>query len=51
MDSLEKQKDSERIRLMIEEQNLRYASRGGSVALAGIEGSTIKITPAGFCWR
>lgn len=43
--------DIVRIHEIIEERNRRYASRGGSVTLAGIDGGTVKIAPAGFCWR
>jgi len=45
------QDDIERIKMIIEERNQRYALRGGSVSLAAIEGETVKIAPAGFCWR
>jgi len=44
-------RDIEQIKDMIEERNQQYASRGGSVVLAGIEDGTVKIAPAGFCWR
>ncbi len=43
--------DIEQIELAIEEQNQRYASRGGSVSFAGIDGGIVKIVPDGFCWR
>ncbi len=43
--------DMVRIEEIIAERNARYASRGGSVTLAGIEAGTVKIAPAGFCWR
>jgi len=51
MNGLDKHQDIEQIKTMIEEQNQRYVSRGGSVVLAGVEGGTVKIAPAGFCWR
>ena len=47
----ENHRDIEKIRGLIDERNQRYASRGGSVSLAGIDGGTVKIAPAGFCWR
>jgi hypothetical protein len=43
--------DIERIKAVIEERNQQYAPKGGSVAYAGIEGNTVMIAPAGFCWR
>lgn len=43
--------DIERIKAIIEERNKRFAPKGGSVALAGIDGGTVRIAPAGFCWR
>ncbi|MDH4161526.1 MAG: hypothetical protein OEW15_02390 [Nitrospirota bacterium] len=45
------EQDLAKIRAIIEERNVRYAPKGGSVTLAGIEGGTVKIAPAGFCWR
>ena len=43
--------DIEQIRAIIAEKNKQYEHRGGEVALAGIEGDTVKIAPAGFCWQ
>lgn len=43
--------DIERIKTIIDERNQRYAPKGGSVLFAGIQDETVKITPAGFCWR
>jgi len=43
--------DIERIKSIIEEKNQRFQAKGGTVVFAGIENTTIKITPAGFCWR
>jgi len=51
MKSETKQSDIEKIKSLIEERNARYAVKGGSVSLADIEGGTVKIVPAGFCWR
>ena len=45
------EQDIEKIRELIDERNQRYAPRGGSVSLAGVEGGTVKIAPVGFCWR
>jgi len=41
----------EQIKAIIAEVGKRYQSKGGDVQLAGIEGGTVKISPAGFCWR
>lgn len=43
--------DIDKIKMLIEERNARYAVKGGSVSLAGVDGGTVKIAPAGFCWR
>lgn len=43
--------DIERIKSIIEERSRRFLSRGGTVHFAGIDGDTVKIAPAGFCWR
>lgn len=44
--------DIEQIKSIIENMNQRYQVKGGAITFAGIEGgSTIKIAPAGFCWR
>jgi hypothetical protein len=43
--------DIERIKAIIETVSLRYQGKGGDVTFAGIDGSAIKISPAGFCWR
>ena len=45
------EQDIERIKTIIEERNNRFAPKGGSVALAGVNGGTVRIAPAGFCWR
>jgi len=44
------EKDIEQIKAIIAEKNARYQRRGGELRLAGVEGGTIKIAPAGFCW-
>lgn len=49
--SLEKAQDIEQIKSIIETMSRRYQAKGGNVRFAGIEGGTIKIAPAGFCWR
>ncbi|HWR73845.1 MAG TPA: hypothetical protein VN604_11805 [Nitrospirota bacterium] len=51
MNNDDKNESSERIKTIIEERSRRYAPRGGSISLAAIEGDTVKIAPAGFCWR
>jgi hypothetical protein len=44
--------DVEQIKSIIEAMNQRYQAKGGAVKFAGIEeGKTVKIAPAGFCWR
>ena len=43
--------DIEQIKAVIAEKNRRFENRGGEVTFAGIEGGTVKIAPAGFCWR
>ncbi len=43
--------DIEKIRAIIEKKAERFRSRMGDVALAGIEGGTVKISPTGYCWR
>jgi hypothetical protein len=44
------EQDIVKIKTLIEERNVRFATKGGSVSLAAIEGGTVKIAPAGFCW-
>ncbi len=44
-------RDIERIKGIVEEMNRRYQAKDGAVAFAGIDGGTVKIAPAGFCWR
>jgi hypothetical protein len=43
--------DIEQIKAIIESMNQRYQTRDGSVTFAGVEGGTVKIAPAGYCWR
>ncbi|HEX9021684.1 MAG TPA: hypothetical protein VF903_10540 [Nitrospirota bacterium] len=45
------EQDVEKIKAIIEEKSRRYRNAGGDVQFAGIEGGTVRITPAGFCWR
>jgi hypothetical protein len=51
MNSLDRHQDIDRIKTIIAEKNKQYEHRGGDVALAGVEGGTVKIAPAGLCWR
>jgi hypothetical protein len=51
MDGRDIQRDIERIREIIRNKAQRYQSRMGDVTFAGVEGGTVKIAPAGFCWR
>ncbi len=45
------EQDIEKIKIIIEERNQRYVSKGGFVQFAGIDEDTVKIAPEGFCWR
>ena len=51
MNGLDRHQDIERIKAVIAEKRKQYERRGGEVVLAGVEGTTIKIAPAGFCWQ
>lgn len=41
----------EQIKTIIAEMGQRYQGKGGDVQFDGVEGGTVKIAPAGFCWR
>jgi len=43
--------DIEQIEAIIASLSQRYVAKGGDVQLVGIEGGTVKIAPAGFCWQ
>jgi len=43
--------DIDQIKAIIVEMSSRYAAKGGEIQFVGVEGSVVKITPAGFCWR
>jgi hypothetical protein len=43
--------DIERIKAIIAEKSKRYQSKMGEVTFVGIDDGTVKIAPAGFCWR
>jgi hypothetical protein len=46
------EQDIEQIKMIVETMGQRYLSKGGNIEFAGIEnGTTVKIMPAGFCWR
>ncbi len=45
------EQDIQRIKDIIDAMSQRYRSKDGAVTFAGVEGATIKIAPAGFCWR
>jgi len=49
--SLTRERDIDKIRMIIAEKNKRFQGRGGEVQFAGVDGGTVKIAPAGFCWR
>ncbi len=48
---MENQADIVRIREIIEAASLRYQAKDGAVTFAGVENGTVKVAPAGFCWR
>jgi len=43
--------DIEQIKTIIAEMSSRYRTKDGEVTFAGVDGGTVKISPAGFCWR
>lgn len=45
------EQDIEQIKTIIETMSRRYEGKGGDVRYAGVDGGTVKIAPAGFCWR
>lgn len=45
------QNNIEKIKSIIEERDQRFAPKGGSVTLAGVEDGVVRIAPEGFCWR
>ena len=45
------EQDLQKIKGIIDEKNQRFAPKGGSVALAGVEDGVVRIAPEGFCWR
>jgi hypothetical protein len=45
------QRDIEQIKAIIANKAERFKTKAGDVTFAGIEGGTVKIAPAGFCWR
>ena len=51
MNSMDRHHDIEQIKAIIAEKSERYLRRNGEVRFAGVEGSTVKIAPAGFCWQ
>jgi hypothetical protein len=51
MDGRDMHQDIEQIKEIIRNKAQRYHSRMGDVTFAGVDGRTVKIAPAGFCWR
>jgi hypothetical protein len=49
--SLYNDQDIERIKEIIQAMSLRYQAKDGAVTFAGVENGTVKVAPAGFCWR
>ncbi len=45
------EQDIQRIRDIIEDVSRRYQAKDGAVTFAGIDGGTVTVSPAGFCWR
>lgn len=43
--------DIERIKMIVSEMSRRCRTKDGEVKVAGVDGGTVKIAPAGFCWR
>ena len=43
--------DVEKIKTIIAEVSQQYKKKDGEVIFAGVDGGTVKIAPAGFCWR
>jgi hypothetical protein len=43
--------DRERIKTIVAETSERYRARNGAVMFAGLDGNTVRIAPAGFCWQ
>jgi len=43
--------DIEHIKMIVSEMSKRYQTKDGEVTFAGVDGGTVKIAPAGFCWR
>ena len=43
--------DIEKIKTIIAGKAERFRSRMGDVTFAGVEDSTVKIAPSGYCWR
>jgi hypothetical protein len=48
---MHRDQDVAHIREIVEDLSLRYQAKGGAVTFAGIDGGTVKVAPAGFCWR
>jgi hypothetical protein len=43
--------DIEKIKTIIAEVSQHYRTKDGEVTFAGVDGGTVKVAPAGFCWR
>jgi hypothetical protein len=41
----------EQIKTIVAEMSRQYRAKDGEVTFAGVDGGTVKIAPAGFCWR
>jgi hypothetical protein len=49
MDNIEK--DIEKIRQIISEESQKYAALGGEIQFIDIKDRSVRIRPAGICWR
>lgn len=46
------EQDVQQIKAIVEMTGQRYLAKGGNIQFAGIEnGNTVRVMPAGFCWR
>jgi len=49
MDNIEK--DIEKIKQIIDEERQKYTALGGDIEFVDIKDRTVRIRPAGICWR
>lgn len=51
MEDAKMQEDIDKIKAIINGKAERFRPRMGDVTFAGVDGGTVKIAPAGYCWR